>query len=249
MKNIIFLSVLSLFIFTSCGGDDDNGPQDSDGDGYSVNDDCDDNNAQVNPDAKEVCGDGIDNNCDGNVDEGCAIGDLIEGGVVFYIAPTPTDLDGDGTLDRGLVCALNDEPTLLSWGCSGTDLPSVPNVLIGNYVGPGAVIGDGMSNTNGILNDCPDAPAALACRSLGLDWFLPSINELKELYINRVAINVAVVANGGSPQSNLPSSYYWTSTEANSGNSAFAHQFSDNGNVGSFVPILETHVRAVRAFN
>ncbi len=175
-----------------------------------------------------------------------SIGDLIEGGVVFYIAPTPTDLDGDGILDRGLVCALNDEPTLLSWGCSGTDLPSVPNVTSASD--PGAQIGDGMSNTNGILNDCPDAPAALACRSLGLDWFLPSINELKELYINRVAINVAAVANGGSPLLNLPSSYYWTSTEGDNGNGTFAHQFSDNGGVGVFLPIFETHVRAVRAF-
>jgi hypothetical protein len=31
-----------------------------------------------------------------------AIGDLVAGSVVFYIAPTPTDLDGNGTLDLGL---------------------------------------------------------------------------------------------------------------------------------------------------
>ena len=41
--------------------------------------DCDDNDATINPLANEVCNDIIDNNCDGQVDEGCT-----------------TDIDGDG---------------------------------------------------------------------------------------------------------------------------------------------------------
>ena len=42
---------------------------DADGDGYFGDEDCDDQDAQTNPNAEELC-DGVDNNCDGQVDEG-----------------------------------------------------------------------------------------------------------------------------------------------------------------------------------
>ena len=54
-------------------GGNGGGVTDADNDGFNSTVDCNDNNPAVNPYATEVC-DGIDNNCNGTVDEGCNTG-------------------------------------------------------------------------------------------------------------------------------------------------------------------------------
>jgi hypothetical protein len=69
------------------------------GDGLQVtnNDDCDDGNEDVNPTVSELCDD-IDNDCDGDIDEGETID-----GVAFY---ADTDLDGWGNDEDAMyLCA------------------------------------------------------------------------------------------------------------------------------------------------
>ena len=58
--------------------------------GFVDNDlDTDDNDASINPDADEVCGDGIDNNSDGQIDEGC--------GTPQILVDAAGDCDGFGS--------------------------------------------------------------------------------------------------------------------------------------------------------
>lgn len=50
---------------------------DLDNDGFLSAVDCDDNNPSINPDVEEVCGNGIDDDCNGDVDENCVVQGLI----------------------------------------------------------------------------------------------------------------------------------------------------------------------------
>lgn len=150
-----------------------------------------------------------------------AIGQNYAGGIIFYI---------DGTWLHGLIAAASDQSigTGALWGCDGTSIP-----------GTSTTIGTGQANTTAIINGCGTAGiAARICDDLVLngftDWFLPSKDELNQIYLQRNVI-------GG-----FGNNYYWSSSEYDA-TMAWDQNFS-SGSQYFGGKSNAAHVRAVRAF-
>ncbi len=159
------------------------------------------------------------------------IGDYRYGGVVFYI---------DDTGKHGLVCAIEDLPNA-TWGCAGTEISGAD----------GRAIGTGYQNTQDILAGCTELSAARRCHLSKLngyhDWFLPSIDELHAMYLNKDVIDVTAVAHGGSTFGGR----YWSSTEyhISPGTYVWEQTFeADAPPPNRFQKYLSAFIRAVRAF-
>ena len=173
------------------------------------------------------------------------IGDYRDGGIVFYIASPPVDLDGDGDLDTGLVCAIQDYTNAIAWIIGGSTQTTANG-------GTSASIGHGQTNTTAMMNQVGYiGGAAKACNDYSItvngitysDWFLPSKDELNQMYQNRETINTTASANGGS---NFSINYFWSSTEGE-GSTAWDQGFNV-GNQGDIDKYYVSWVRAVRAF-
>lgn len=156
------------------------------------------------------------------VPEPLAVGQSYQGGIIAYI---------DGTGLHGFIAATEDIGTSWVPWYNGNYLP-LPTT--------GTSIGTGMANTNAIIANLGNTGsyAAKICRDYRgggySDWYLPSKNELLQLYVNKAAIG------------NLINYYYWTSS-AYSTNLAWLVDMS-GGEMNYNYQDVNSPVRAVRAF-
>ncbi len=103
-------------------GSDGEDPIDEDGDGATADEDCDDADATVYPGAEELCGDGIDNDCSGEIDDAGAVD-----AATFY-----TDADGDGFGDpatAALACAAEAGQVADNTDCDDLNVETSPDAL------------------------------------------------------------------------------------------------------------------------
>ncbi|MDO9098650.1 MAG: MopE-related protein, partial [Candidatus Methanoperedens sp.] len=98
---------------------------DYDGDGYGTTTDCNDSNAAINPGAIEVCN-GIDDNCNGTVDEGFdADGDTVAD--CFDNCPTTANADQTDSDSDGVGNACDNCSNIANPDQADTDLDGVGN--------------------------------------------------------------------------------------------------------------------------
>ena len=171
-----------------------------------------------------------------------AVGDLLQGGVVYYVAPTPTDLDGDGKVDIGLICAVEDQSAAIEWILGGAS-QTTENGNTSTDIGTGQTNTTAMMNQAGYTGGAAQVADDYSVTDNGVtynDWFLPSLEELNEMYSQKNSIEAAA---GVTPFG----ANYWSSSEydsniAKSVNMSSGDDIDTNKNA-------QLNVRAIRTFS
>ncbi len=158
------------------------------------------------------------------------VGDTLCGGLVFYIYHQGEEGYVSGEF-HGLVAAPQDQGQA-PWGCQG--------VLMNTSL----ELGSGEYNTQLIHTNCSDPnTAANMCSNLVLngydDWFLPSSEELRQLFINLRMNDLG----------NFNQNYYWSSSEDNSDKAWYRYFYLPYESIGTGNKNnLGIYVRAIRKF-
>ncbi len=154
------------------------------------------------------------------------IGDTGPAGGKIFITPSTFG----NTTGEYFEAAPDDLDFTTTW-CSNT------TTLLG---ASGTAIGTGQSNTDKMLLICKSGAAfsasAYRCETSPIysDWFLPSKDELNEMYLNRASIGGFAIG------------HYWSSSEVNA-DYAWNQNFNNGYQIASS-KVDSIYVRPVRAF-
>ncbi|MDR0710858.1 MAG: DUF1566 domain-containing protein [Prevotellaceae bacterium] len=182
------------------------------------------------------------------------VGDIYEGGVVFYVNPEDR---------RGLVASLTEAPDSLkykTWGENGQEVDGASNtedgkentakIIAMQTITPAidAKANNTMAQIDFTLPPDTIRRAAHWCAEASnksvSGWFLPSREQLKQLYVAKDAINPVLSAKGATV---LGNGYYWSSTQANAHEAWYV--FFDNGETNTSLKSNVANVRAIREFS
>ena len=151
---------------------------------------------------------------------GYAAGDALGGGLFVF--------EDSG---YAYISAAADQSTDAPWGCQGTDIS-----------GTLSAVGTGSANTALIVASCTTSGiSARICDQLALngysDWFLPSLDELTEMYTK-------LKVNGFG---NFANQSYWSSTQS-SATQAYTIDFNNGNSNAHQKSQTNRHTRAMRRF-
>ena len=162
------------------------------------------------------------------------VGELFGGGVVFHVYK-----DASGQ-EHGLVVSLTNQSSSVHW--SNIDASAIGAAAQSSW--------DGASNTNAVIAQAGQtSSAALLCKNYAgggfNDWYLPAIDELKLLFINRYNVNKTI----GNTGTQIDYKSYWSSSE-NSSSSAWVYGIAGYATADDYLNDKSggAMVRAIRAF-
>lgn len=166
-------------------------------------------------------------------------------GIVF-------ELDGDGNAKK--IVSLKQSENTLQWAkyvndeecAEGYATKFSTNETDGS--GNWQIICDNVTDENTEGN----YPAFEYCNGLtdgGKSWYLPALNELKAVYTNKAAINVAIGKLPIGTATELPSNgWFWSSSQSNSDERYACPISFNNGNQNDGTKYYVNNVRAVAGF-
>ncbi len=206
-----------------------------------------------------------------------AVGQFYQGGIIGYVLKSGDKywngsafVNYDANVPHGIIVAIRDytggvgQPNY-SWSknavalSTSTGLPPLfdLSLILGDGLKNTALIvasqGDSQTTAGGFLDHAASAAQSYSFAGFFNGWFLPSRNEMSEFYANRVVINAAAIAKGGTAFS---ASNYWTSSSrlvgvagAPATQQTWPYKYNLVSGSSEFVPAIEfLRVRAAKYF-